>query len=470
MKLEDRERIEGTDITIGRRVYYREGRRKVSRKFAAEYRDDSGLQTGETLNTTSRLEGRRKALEIHARLQQGQPRPAKTKVAVDELVDEYYRMIEARGLAKKSRHKYWTDLEKLKTFCREQRLTNASRFGRDAFFRYRQWLADQEYAEKTVYSALILAKQVFKWAHQEGKLGEYRLAMAKVVKAQAKPQPCFTTEQVELIVANTTGVEKAGFATLGYAGLRIGELVALRWADVQFDRGHLGMLHVRRGGAHGRTKDKEQRFVPIHPRVRPLLEALPKDADHVFPGLTERQMLKRLKEICKEIGLANPEQYKLHSFRHHFASLCANHHVAYRKALAWLGHSSSEILDLYYHLNDADSQAAMQALAGDGLGSGKQTEASDDSDEAAIRAFAEEPGDRADHRNGEGNLRANGESKIENAAQPEHDDEVTRALDVVTERAGFEPAVRTDRTRHFQCRAFSHSATSPDNAAPPADS
>ncbi len=32
-------------------------------------------------------------------------------------------------------------------------------------------------------------------------------------------------------------------------------------------------------------------------------------------------------------------------------------------ALAWLGHSSSDILDLYYHLHDDDTQQAMQALA-----------------------------------------------------------------------------------------------------------
>jgi hypothetical protein len=37
---------------------------------------------------------------------------------------------------------------------------------------------------------------------------------------------------------------------------------------------------------------------------------------------------------------------------------------AYRKALAWLGHSSSDMLDLYYHLHDEDSQETMRALAG----------------------------------------------------------------------------------------------------------
>jgi len=41
--------------------------------------------------------------------------------------------------------------------------------------------------------------------------------------------------------------------------------------------------------------------------------------------------------------------------------------VAYRKALAWLGHSDSSVLALYYYLSDSDSQAAMEALAGDGF-------------------------------------------------------------------------------------------------------
>ena len=37
----------------------------------------------------------------------------------------------------------------------------------------------------------------------------------------------------------------------------------------------------------------------------------------------------------------------------------------YGKALTWLGHGSSRIPDLYYHLHDADSQAAMRSLSGD---------------------------------------------------------------------------------------------------------
>ena len=292
-----------------------------------------------------------------------------------------------------------------------------------------QCLVEKGYADKTVYGALTLAKQVFKWGFQEGRLREYRLGAARIAKAKARPQPCFTTDQVELIVANSAGVEKAALATLAYAGLRIGELEQLQWPDVELDRGDLGMFHIRRGGSSGTTKDKEHRFVPISPRIRPLLEALPRVDERVFPDISERKLLKRLKQLCGEVGLANPKHYKLHSFRHHFASMCANHGVAHRKALAWLGHSSSDMLDLYYHLHDADSQAAMKSLADDTF---NLTRGPDE-----MNAPAESPGDGF-----EGALRAPGQSTIEKTPQAPEVRELVYALCGATERAGFEPAVR----------------------------
>jgi len=113
-------------------------------------------------------------------------------------------------------------------------------------------------------------------------------------------------------------------------------------------------------------------------------------------------------------------QYKLHSFRHHFASLCANHQVAYRKALAWLGHSSSEMLDLYYHLRDEDSRQAMMALAGEG----KTVE-----EEAPVSCLPE------------GNLRATGRSTIEKTLQAPEVQELVACLSDMAERPGFEPGV-----------------------------
>jgi len=63
--------------------------------------------------------------------------------------------------------------------------------------------------------------------------------------------------------------------------------------------------------------------------------------------------------------------------------MCANHGVAYRKALAWLGHSNSEMLDLYYHLHDDDSQKTLMELAKSGA-----VELTDDDFEDSLRTVA----------------------------------------------------------------------------------
>ncbi len=64
--------------------------------------------------------------------------------------------------------------------------------------------------------------------------------------------------------------------------------------------------------------------------------------------------------------------------------MCANHGVAYRKALAWLGHSNSEMLDLYYHLHDDDSRKTMMELA-----KSETSELADDDLEDSLRTVDE---------------------------------------------------------------------------------
>ena len=51
MKLMDRERVDGTTVTIGRRVYYKNAKKTVSTKYSAEFRDLNGKQCFEGLKT-----------------------------------------------------------------------------------------------------------------------------------------------------------------------------------------------------------------------------------------------------------------------------------------------------------------------------------------------------------------------------------------------------------------------------------
>jgi len=420
MKLNDRQRVEGTKVTIGHRVCGQGEHEHVGRQYVAEYRNLDGVQVCRSLGTPNKARARRLAVEIQQRLESGVAPIAKETAKIEEVLEAYLEAVTSRSLAPKTEWKYKADLEKLKEYCRQTSLTLASRFTEEELYRYRRWLVEKDYADKTVQGAVVLAKQAFKWAWRRGTLRDYHLARATFPKAKAQPQPCFTTDQVEQLLGKAEGEEKLAIALMAYAGLRIGEVEQLRWEDIRRRDGQAEMIHVRRGGSGGSTKDKDERFVPVHPRIASLLPSTARSGA-VFSSITERCLLKRLKELCTARGWENPRQYKLHSFRHHFASLCANHQVAYRKTLAWLGHSSSQMLDLYYHLHDEDSRQAMLALA----------------------HTAEKPATTGSgSARPEDILRTMDQSTIEKTLQAPEVQELVACLAEETERPGFEPGIR----------------------------
>ena len=427
MKMLNRERVDGTDITIGQRVYGNLGKDRISKKYSAEFRDLDGKQRCQSLGTTNRSQARRKAIEIQQQIERGLENEKPSNITIDELTKNYLEIVKAKGVAPKTVAKYRTNLDKLKDYCYQKKIRFARQFSENDLYLYRQYLVDKIYADKTIEGAIVLAKQIFKWSWRQGILQNYRLEAATFPKAKAKPQPCFTSKQVHMLIDQAIGTEKTAFALMAYAGLRIGEVEQLCWQDVIVKDNLYAMIHVRRGGSNGTTKDKDDRFVPVHPIISDLLGRPKKRTGRIFNTITERRLLKRIKQLCKICEFDNPNQYKLHTFRHHFASMCANHGVAHRKVLAWLGHSSSEMLDLYYHLHDEDSQRTMQALAA----SDKKMNSSN-----GEKYFVE------------GNLRATGRSKTEKTLQVLEVQELISSLSNITEKAGFEPAVRNPVHSH----------------------
>ncbi len=375
MKMQDRERVDGTNVSIGRRVQARAGHpgmpksNVVSATYTAIYIDVDGQRREQGLGTTNKREARRKAIEIAQRLEQGKGREVVKRLTSTDLITQYIDYINAADLADKSRAKYLADLSKLSEFVVEERIVYADQFDEHRFSKFRVWLQSKKhkqgltYSSKSIYAAMTITKQAFKWAWQRKLMRDYPLASAKLPRAKPKPQPCFTTEQVESVLTRLEGDVHAAIAILAYSGMRVGELLQLTWKDVRLSEDRLGMFHIHTGGSRGTTKDKEERFVPIHPRIRPVLEALPRRSDLVLPDVRDRRLLTQLKAACVAAKLPNAKAFKVHSLRHHFASVVANHNVSYRKALAWLGHSDSEMLSNYYHLHDDEAEQSMRALA-----------------------------------------------------------------------------------------------------------
>jgi hypothetical protein len=90
MKLVNRERVDGTDITIGQRTYVSNGKDKVCKTYSAEYRDSNGKQFIEPLDTTNKLMARRAAIELQQRLEKGIEQTKPSTITVEEINQAIY--------------------------------------------------------------------------------------------------------------------------------------------------------------------------------------------------------------------------------------------------------------------------------------------------------------------------------------------------------------------------------------------
>ena len=71
------------------------------------------------------------------------------------------------------------------------------------------------------------------------------------------------------------------------------------------------MIYIRRGGSNETTKNKEERFVQIHPKIAELLETTERTKGMVFQNITERKLLSRLKKLCQTCDFDKPREYNL---------------------------------------------------------------------------------------------------------------------------------------------------------------
>jgi len=105
------------------------------------------------------------------------------------------------------------------------------------------------------------------------------------------------------------------FAAAIFAGLRKGELGALRREDVDLQR---RTITVRRSWSRNTTKGGHQDAIPVHPELAPFLkEALEEsEGDLVFPGITEDTDLpKILRQGMADAGLITGFEHRCRGWR-----------------------------------------------------------------------------------------------------------------------------------------------------------
>lgn len=180
-----------------------------------------------------------------------------------------------------------------------------------------------------------------------------------------------TPTEARALLAAAPERDRGIWATAMYAGLRRGELMALRWEDVDLAAGTIEVL--RGWDEHGptTTKNGTSRRVPIAAVLREHLAAQQlrqaPGVDLVF-GLAPGRPFRadRLQERADAAwAAAKLERLTPHDCRHTFASFAITARVNAKALSVYMGHSKiSETIDRYGHLmpgNEAEAAGLMDA-------------------------------------------------------------------------------------------------------------
>jgi integrase len=184
---------------------------------------------------------------------------------------------------------------------------------------------------------------------------------AKIKKKKLpKNHPIFITEEEfnKLIKLEKNLLTKSAYIIAFYSGYRVSELLNIRWKDVDFANNKICI----RNHQHHNTKSLLHRDIPIHPKVKQVIESLPRINEFVLQGYYNRRRLSgKFKEIVKKCDEINQEM-KFHGLRHSFASNLVRKGISLYIVQQLLGHSDSSITQIYSHLKNESLNEAIKML------------------------------------------------------------------------------------------------------------
>lgn len=148
------------------------------------------------------------------------------------------------------------------------------------------------------------------------------------------------------------------FYTLYHTGMRKGEALVLRWADVEFEHRRLVVRDSKTG--EGRKVPLRQALADELIRWKPFAGGspwlFPGRYDNAAPMNTIRPGWLRLCQAAEVVDLTP------HDLRHNFTSMLQAHGVSDSVIMSITGHKTHVMLHRYSHANDAIRLAAIENL------------------------------------------------------------------------------------------------------------
>jgi integrase len=236
----------------------------------------------------------------------------------------------------------------------------------------RELRAKPRLANATKTKIIVIFHGVMERARRSYRLPYNPVAGIEKPRSAAKTTiDVFSPEEVHALVrAAECEVDAAIFLIAAFTGLRQGELVALRWRDVEFGGAYVRVTASYSQGQLTTPKSGKVRSVPMAPEVAGALARLGQSRQHVGEGdlvfervpgsyLDASALLRRYKAALKRAGL---RPLRFHDLCHTFGtSVIVKADI--RRVQEWMGHANVQTTMRYLHYAPRHDDAKIVAAA-----------------------------------------------------------------------------------------------------------
>lgn len=238
-------------------------------------------------------------------------------------------------------------------------------------------------SQKSIKDMLIVLKMVVRFGEKQGWLNHVEWKVKFPANQPKATLPILTkTHQKKLMdyLKDNFTFPNLGILVCLSSGLRIGEVCALKWSDINMDT---GLLHVNRTIERIYIVDSDKphteivintpktknslREIPLSKELvrifKPLMKVVNKDY-YILTNNTKptepRTYRNYFNKLLKQLDIP---RLKFHGLRHSFATRCIESHCDYKTVSVLLGHADiSTTLNLYVHPNEEQKRSCIDKM------------------------------------------------------------------------------------------------------------
>ena len=265
-----------------------------------------------------------------------------------------------RGLAENSILAYQNDVKKLQDFSESSKL-EVRDITFDHLKNFVKELYDLGLSARSQSRIISGIKQFFNYLVLENEIETDPSELIEMPKIGQKLPEVLSIEEIDTLIGaidlskNQGHRNKAILETLYSCGLRVTELVNLKFEELFFDEGFIRII----------GKGNKQRLVPVsgsvekeigiyNNTIRVHQSIQPGNESYVFLNrrgakLTRVMIFTIIKDLCDKIGMK--KNISPHTFRHSFATHLLEGGANLRAIQEMLGHESITTTEIYTHLD-----------------------------------------------------------------------------------------------------------------------